>query len=303
MAEERLIDDDKDRKYKIRKNADGEDELYIDEGEEQEEQEDVGFEVPEFAYDDESVADMTPEQYQAAMEAREREERMKAERLVALTADVDEGLEAADYARALTAANAVLEEYGESGRFYCAKLRAVTKDFTDYTFADEIENASEGVKSFASAEEKEALYEKYGAAVKEEEQRRRAAADELNAQNEEKKEERRAKFVPRKRRAQKLFIATAAPLAVFLVLGIVFASIMLSRQDGLYMVLAIVFGALALVFAVLTVITARGFVQTARNVRLNEKNTSTKLGRSYLEAQKNLSVLEGILAAISPENK
>ena len=30
MAEERLIDEDKDRKYKIRKNADGEDELVID---------------------------------------------------------------------------------------------------------------------------------------------------------------------------------------------------------------------------------------------------------------------------------
>ena len=34
MAEERLIDDDKDKKYKIRKNADGEDELYIDDTEE-----------------------------------------------------------------------------------------------------------------------------------------------------------------------------------------------------------------------------------------------------------------------------
>ena len=30
MAEERLIDDDKDKKYKIGKNADGEDEFYID---------------------------------------------------------------------------------------------------------------------------------------------------------------------------------------------------------------------------------------------------------------------------------
>ena len=30
MAEERLIDDDKDRKYKVIKNADGEDELVID---------------------------------------------------------------------------------------------------------------------------------------------------------------------------------------------------------------------------------------------------------------------------------
>ena len=37
MAEERLIDDDKDRKYRIRKNENGEEELVIiDDGEEEE---------------------------------------------------------------------------------------------------------------------------------------------------------------------------------------------------------------------------------------------------------------------------
>ena len=63
MAEERLIDDDKDRKYKIRKNADGEDELVVDSApEEEEEAEDIEFEVPELDSDDEEAAVMTPEQ-------------------------------------------------------------------------------------------------------------------------------------------------------------------------------------------------------------------------------------------------
>ena len=39
MAEERLIDDDKDRKYKIRKNADGEEELIVIDPEDGEEEE------------------------------------------------------------------------------------------------------------------------------------------------------------------------------------------------------------------------------------------------------------------------
>ena len=61
MAEERLIDDDKDRKYKIRKNADGEDELYIDlEESEEESGESLEFEVPEFETDDEEAAVLTP---------------------------------------------------------------------------------------------------------------------------------------------------------------------------------------------------------------------------------------------------
>ena len=41
MAEERLVDDDKDRKYKIRKNADGEDELVIDAAPEEEDRKSV----------------------------------------------------------------------------------------------------------------------------------------------------------------------------------------------------------------------------------------------------------------------
>ena len=47
MAEERLIDTDKDKKYRIRKNADGEDELYIDDTAEEEQVEEVSFFVDE----------------------------------------------------------------------------------------------------------------------------------------------------------------------------------------------------------------------------------------------------------------
>ena len=45
MAEERLIDEDKDKKYRIKINADGEEELVIEGGEQQPEEEAV-FDVP-----------------------------------------------------------------------------------------------------------------------------------------------------------------------------------------------------------------------------------------------------------------
>ena len=63
MAEERLIDDDKDRKYKIRINEYGEEELIIDESAEEEAESEIPvFEIPEDGEDDEEAALLTPEQ-------------------------------------------------------------------------------------------------------------------------------------------------------------------------------------------------------------------------------------------------
>ena len=79
MAEERLIDADKDKKYRIKINADGEEELVVDEGVEPVEEvvQEVLFEVEEISEDNEEEAVMTPEQLAAK---REREERERAER-------------------------------------------------------------------------------------------------------------------------------------------------------------------------------------------------------------------------------
>ena len=63
MAEERLIDDDKDRKYKIRRNADGEDELIIDDTETPDDESDIPvFDIPVYLEDDDEAALLTPEQ-------------------------------------------------------------------------------------------------------------------------------------------------------------------------------------------------------------------------------------------------
>ena len=87
MAEERLIDDDKDRKYKIVKNADGEDELVIDGApDEAESADEVGFEVPELDSDDEEAAIMTPEQLAARERMREEAEAARRKKLSEIAA-------------------------------------------------------------------------------------------------------------------------------------------------------------------------------------------------------------------------
>ena len=95
MAEERLIDDnrdkDKDRKYRFRINEDGEEELEIvedpdNEPEEQTEQDVGGLEVPEFKEDDEEAAVMTPEQLFAERQKAENERAARENKARALIA-------------------------------------------------------------------------------------------------------------------------------------------------------------------------------------------------------------------------
>ncbi len=73
MAEERLIDADKDKKYRIRKNADGEDELYIDESGEEEVEEEVTFDAPEEVWENSDESLMTPEQLEFLRQKEEEE--------------------------------------------------------------------------------------------------------------------------------------------------------------------------------------------------------------------------------------
>ena len=80
MAEERLIDDDKDRKYKIRVNEDGEEELIIAPQTAAEEAAEIDFEVPDFDDDDEEAAVMTPEQLAARQRRREEEAARRAQK-------------------------------------------------------------------------------------------------------------------------------------------------------------------------------------------------------------------------------
>ena len=119
MAEERFIDDDKNRKYRIRINEAGEEELeIIDSGEEDGEQEpfETGLEVPEFEEDDEEAATMTPEQLFLARKQREEERAEKSHKAGELVqkayALAEDGQE--EYALAtLDSAQNEFEELGE----------------------------------------------------------------------------------------------------------------------------------------------------------------------------------------------
>jgi hypothetical protein len=301
MAEERLIDDDlnKDKKYKIRVNEDGEEELYIDESEDGEDEEtDIPvFEVQESDTDDEEAAVLTPEQLAERERLKAEEERAREEKSENFINQTVDKLSCGDFEGALFAANKAEEVGLRLGEVYSLKLRALTRDFSDYNNLEESAAVCDSVKAECTDEQKQGLlaiaagYKKKVATLTHE-------TEELKKKNDEGKEERRGYFASKKKRGFALFLATAIPFAVFLILAISFSTIMFSDENGLFLVLTIVFAALALATLIATVFTARTFWDAERNVKLNEKDTSTELGRQYLAKLNELNLVKQIYTTI-----
>ena len=293
MAEERLIDDDKDRKYKIIKNADGEDELVIDDAPDEEEpEEELGFEVPELDSDDEEAAIMTPEQLAAREKMREEEEAAKKVKLQQI----------AEHASALLAEHkyedagyvlAEADELGDDGEIYALKLRAITRDFTDFTGTEDGADAVVGVKAFTAKE----TVEGFAYAIpllKAKAEELKAEAEALDAENEEKKSERRVMFKKKRNNSLIFFATMVVPLIVFAALAIYYGTHLTAVKGGANIPLFIAFVSVAGVLFIATVIAARLLWKNANNLKLNEKNSATKLGRKLEEKKAELSFVESI---------
>ena len=297
MAEERLIDDDlnKDKKYKIRKNADGEDELYIEETPEEEAE--PQFEIPELETDDEEAAVLTPEQLLAREQARREAEEKRAARVAELVAAAEAKLAENDYSGALYELSLAEELDTQSGAVYSAKIRALTCNFSDLSRIEDIDANTQGVADFCTVEQKSALKEISSPVVAEVEKLEELAA-EMHVRNEQKKSERREVFIASSRRALTWFSITTLPFLLFTILAISFSAVIFAYQDGRNVILTIVFASLAGLFFIATLFTAHKLWDARRKLSLNEKNSSTKLGREYESLLSEISVLKALLAAV-----
>lgn len=303
MAEERLIDDDKDKKYRFRKNENGEEELIIDDGlteDEQTEGEEAEFEVPDFEEDDEDAAVLTPEQLIERQRRAEREkqerERKLAESIAAAASDSAVG----NFATALDALEVAEELDPENGEVHALKLLVYTRNCTEWEEnAAEAAEAAQDVNEFTPAErraqllqlaESGGLPDKITALTQE--------VERLNAENEAKKAERAVRFNADNRKSLIFFACTGIPFITFLVLAICYSTVMYATQDGVNIILTIVFAALALLALIAFVFASRALSTTSRRVRLNRKNSSTELGRRYAAESARLDALTAIYAAL-----
>lgn len=299
MAEERIIDDDldKNKKYKIRKNADGEDELYFD-GEEGESEVEYGaelYEVPAFSEDDEDAGVLTPDQLAARADARRMAEESVKRRVKEYLLKAEERLKASDFDGALAAVSAAENADDGCGAAYALKIKALTRNFNDFSDLDGCAACSENIRLYCTDEQKEELSSLSGNLERRLEELKKEA-DGLRAEVEAKKAERRAVFVKERNGSVKWFVLTALPFVVFLALAVSFGSVIFAKQNGFNLILTIVFAVLAALFFVATVITARRMSAAIQKYSLNEKNSSTQIGRDYerlLSEIKKLNAVSG----------
>lgn len=294
MAEERLIDDDKDRKYRIRVNENGEEELEIIDPDDVDEE--PVFDMPDYEEDDEEAAILTPEQLAERERIKAEEERARAEKLSAFLDSAKEKLSEGDYEGANYAVTQA-EEYGKtSGELFCLKLKVLTRDLTEFLNLEECAEAADGVKEYADETLKEEFKGKTGkleGLISDAE----AKTEALREKNEAGKDERRETFASAKKRAFIALLCTLVPFTALLIVTLVFTTFMFADANGVYLVATIVLAALSGIMFIATVVTSKKFWSAARDVKLNEKDTSTKLGREYLENKTQYELLKRIYSA------
>lgn len=301
MAEERLIDDDldKNKKYRIRVNEDGEEELIIDESvTEEQPRNEVLFDVEESEEEDEEAAAMTPEQLAARREREQREQLERQQKLNELLNSAESDIENAAYSTALDSLEKAGELGGEDGRRGMLYMRAYTKDFTDYSMIVNAAKSAEDVKNHADAESKRALLERAETPLEEGIAALRATVTDLNRRNEEAKAERNVRLIADRKAAIIFLVLTLVPFVLFTSLCAYFAGIIYTVSTGLYLILTIVFAVLAFVSLIALAFAARRLNITCRRMRMNRRNTSTRLGRELLGEQAKLRAYIAVLSAL-----
>ena len=126
--------------------------------------------------------------------------------------------------------------------------------------------------------------------------------DALKEENEEKKAARRIKFAKKYRVALRNFVLAFVPFIIMLVLGIGFCSVRYADKGGTFLVLTIVFFSLAAVALIASVVMARFLAEAARRVRVNERDTSTAIGREYLQGAAREEELKKLTEIIAYRN-
>ncbi|MGN0807092.1 MAG: hypothetical protein ACI4MN_01410 [Candidatus Coproplasma sp.] len=290
MAEERLIDTDKDKKYRIRKNADGEDELYIDDSAVEQEVEEVTFAVTEDIFETgESVDDA------------DRLEELKRKRLEDAAEFIDcarRECEKERFASASEYLEKAVELDEENGEIYALALAACTRNFTDYSQIKVAAKYVEKLEAYATQQIKENLFSVARQGLEENIASLTKKVEELSEENTKQKKVRAEKFNADRNKSIILTCIAVAMLCVFSGLSTYFFLNIYSVETNVNLILGIVFACLAFGSLCFSGVAARWLITSARRVRLNKKDTSTKLGRELIANQADLDAFNAVYYAL-----
>lgn len=286
MAEERLIDDDKDRKYKIRINENGEEELVIVDDEEKEE-------VPEYGVACDGDDELSKEEIDER-NAKRREAALR--KVEEFKAEAREKMQAGDFEGAKYALSQAAELTEYDGELYFLQLKAFSRDMTNFLDLEKCVDAAEGIKEYSTDEQKSEL-SSLSAPLQKRIAEFESSCQSLREENEQGKAERRETFAKGKSKALGLLACTAIPMVLFAVMAIVFSTLMEADISDAYMILTIVFAALAVAALFASIFTLNKFLTASRKVKLNEDDSSTKVGREYLSCKEELENLKKIYSS------
>ncbi|MGN0806032.1 MAG: cysteine-rich outer membrane protein [Candidatus Coproplasma sp.] len=291
MAEERLIDTDKDKKYRIRKNADGEDELFIDESVDEEQTEEVTFMVEDEANEAEEPSFSDYSQI-------EEETKQRTEEAAELIQNARKDCDEERFATAADYLEKAIELDPENGEIYALELVAYTRNFTDFSRVKDAREYIDELKRYTSKQTKEELFAKSSEVLEANIDSLKKSVTELDEENSRQKAIRAKKFVADRSRAISFTVIVLALLFVFAALSIYYFVNIHSVQNNTNLIMAIIFAALAFIALVFTAFILRRLLTACRRVRLNKKNTATKLGRELLAKQADLDAFTAIYEAL-----
>lgn len=292
MAEERLIDTDKDKKYRIRKNADGEDELYIDESSEEQEVEEVAFLVDD---EGEKASDEDyAEQYAQSGEERAKREEEIEFLICSARRECQEGrfATAADYLEKATDLDS------QNGEIYALQLIIYTRNFTDYSQINEAIKYTEGLEKYTSAKVKAELFARAESGLKENISGLQSTVNTLSEENEKQKATRAKRFVADRNKSAITFSILFAVFAVLAGVAVYCYLNIHSVKTHEYLIAAIILTAVAAVALIASGVVLRRLVTASRRVRLNNKDSSTELGRNLLARRAELNAFTAIYEAL-----
>lgn len=292
MAEERLIDEDKDRKYRIRINENGEEELVIIDTEEEEE------EIPEYSVVTDNEDDLTPEEKEEREKLREKQMEARRNKVSVLKHEGKVKLEKGDFEGAQYAFLQASELTEYDGELYYLQLLASSRNMSDFIELDKCLAAAEGVSEYSTDEQKAELLKK-SEPLKSRIAEFTERAEKLNEENENGKAERREVFLSQRSRATLFLACAAVPFVVLFVLAIFFVTKTVAGSDVLFIALTATFAVLALAALAVTLVALNRFWTANRKVKLNERNSSTRIGREYDTCVEELEKLKNIYSAFS----
>lgn len=313
--EERMIDDEYGRGVRLKKTKDG----YVDATDELAENETPESEDTELAEDEiafafptldeeeneESFAELTPEEVAALKKRREEEALAKKAVYDQLCKEGEELLATGSFKSAELKYEKALKYDDEATEASVGYWRAKTADFTDpdvlaNEYVDESIESLEYDLGYAATD---VIREKYEDVFKGR-LRELTAEEEPLREEVEGKQRRRREILKARRLKRGLFFAVSAiPLIVCVILAAFFGMKNFTTRGGEYIGLTIGFAAACVVFFIVFAVFTNRFINACRMYRKNERLDETDDGARLLEIELLKKIYEGLLPIVYEDDE